>query len=120
MVRSSSPAKIRLWQARFKQHRDSHLTIAQFCKFIGCSVATFYYWKQRLDSIAAISVPSSTTPRSPKVSSAAVTSSFLPVVVANQTVERVSVKLSNGTLVRIPCAAIEAIHAVLNHAQRVA
>ena len=120
MARSSCPAKVRLWQARFKQHRDSQLTIAQFCNFIGCSVATFYYWRQRLDSFSSNQVAPSIAPQSKKAQSTPSQSSFLPVVVAGRTVERVSVTLSNGTLIRIPCAAIEAIHAVLNYAQRVA
>lgn len=121
MARSSScPAKVRLWQARFKQYRDSQLTIAQFCNFIGCSVATFYYWRQRLETVATNQIAPSLAPQSQKEPSTPTQSSFLPVVVAGRTVERVSIKLGNGTLIRIPCAAIEAIHAVLNHSQRVA
>ena len=124
MARSSNPANVRLWQARFKQYRDSHLTIAQFCKFIGCSVATFYYWKQRIQSEQQIAVAptqsSSLTSPSKSSSSAIAQPNFLPVVVANRPVERVSIRLSNGTLIHIPCAAMEAIHAVLEHVQRVA
>jgi hypothetical protein len=120
MARSSCPAKVRLWQARFRQHRDSQLTIAQFCHFIGCSVASFYYWRQRLETVATNPATPSLTPKSKIAPSTPTQSSFLPVVVVGRTVERVSIKLGNGTMIRIPCAAIEAIHAVLKHSQRVA
>ncbi len=38
-----------LWKTRFDQLRQSQKTVTEFCQFIGCSSATFYRWKQKVE-----------------------------------------------------------------------
>ena len=57
MSRTTDPAKIRLWQSRFKQFENSKLTIERFCASLDCCLATFYYWKRKLADPAATPIP---------------------------------------------------------------
>ena len=38
MSRTTDPAKIQLWQSRFKQFQNSKLTIERFCDSVDCCV----------------------------------------------------------------------------------
>ena len=40
--------KIQLWRDRLKQFEKSPLTAAQFCQSIGCSMSSFYKWRNSL------------------------------------------------------------------------
>ena len=112
MSRTTDPAKIQLWQSRFKQFQNSKLTIERFCDSVDCCVATFYYWKRVL---ADSSQKSAVTPANDKGSR---TRSFVPVVVKPSSSQSVIVLLSDGTKIELQCDAISALHAVLQDAKR--
>lgn len=112
MSRTTDPAKIQLWQSRFKQFQNSKLTIERFCDSVDCCVATFYYWKRVL---ADSSQKSAVTPANDKGSR---TRSFVPVLVKPSPSQSVIVLLSDGTKIELQCDAISALHAVLQDAKR--
>ncbi len=112
MSRTTDPAKIRLWQSRFKQFENSKLTIERFCASLDCCLATFYYWKRKLSDS---SQESTVTPAKNK---AACTRSFVPVLVRPSQSQSVIVLLSDGTRIELQCDAISALHAVLQDAKR--
>ena len=112
MSRTTDPAKIQLWQSRFKQFQNSKLTIERFCDSVDCCVATFYYWKRVL---AESSQKSAVTPANDKGSR---TRSFVPVMVRPSPSQSVIVLLSDGTKIELQCDAISALHAVLQDAKR--
>ena len=112
MSRTTDPAKIQLWQSRFKQFEDSKLSIERYCVSVNCCLATFYYWKRKL---AGSSQKSAVTRAKNKNSR---TQSFVPVLVTKSQSQSVIVLLSDGTKIELQCDAISALHAVLKDAKR--
>jgi len=57
--------KIREWPSRLERYRRSGSTLAQFCRDEQVSVASFYYWRNRLASMhienADAAIPDSTS-----------------------------------------------------------
>jgi transposase-like protein len=49
MSRVSDPDVLRQWSERLAQFQQTPQTIGQFCRSIGCSVATFYFWKRKVE-----------------------------------------------------------------------
>ena len=49
---ASSPNLLQLWSKRFDQFNAGSLTVQQFCVTVDCSVATFYYWKNKLERMS--------------------------------------------------------------------
>ncbi len=52
MAVASSPNLPQLWSKRFNQFNAGSLTVQQFCVTVDCSVATFYYWKNKLERMS--------------------------------------------------------------------
>jgi len=51
MAATSSPNLLQLWSQRFKQFNAGSLTVQQFCVSARCSVASFYYWKKKVERL---------------------------------------------------------------------
>jgi transposase len=87
-------AKLQLWKQRIAKYQQSDLTIAQFCRSLGCSVPTFYQWKRRIEKSA--------------------TPAFLQIETADSVDTSVEIKLPNGILIRLPIQAIDSIAQILD------
>jgi len=109
MARPANPKVVQLWKDRFAQLTKSQLTIHQFCQSIGCSVASYYHWKRKLQGSAA---ESKTVPHSKP--------GFIPVTIRQDVARIVNVELPGGTKVHLPVDAIEALRLIIEHDQRVA
>jgi hypothetical protein len=48
MPRTRNRPARELWIARLKRHRQSNLTVAEFCRQEGVSAPSFYQWKKKL------------------------------------------------------------------------
>lgn len=120
MPRAASGIKRQFWKDRLDQFSSSQRTIQQFCESVGCSVATFYYWKRKLSGNASsISrTPSRTTASLARPAGRA--SAFVPVVVRTGSSPSICVRLADGTRVVVPADALAALERVLEHAHRVA
>ena len=112
MARTTDPAKIQLWQSRFKQFEISKLSIERFCVSVDCCLATFYYWKRKLADSSQKSAVTRAKSKGPR------TRSFVPVLVRPSQSQSVIVLLSDGTRIELQCDAISALHAVLQDAKR--
>jgi transposase-like protein len=118
--------KLSLWKKRFQQFRQSPLTIHQFCRSIGCSSTTFYYWKRLVErdsasvwpSGARHSVAGNSTGQRASFGPAAQKSAFVPVVVRGAAAKEVVVRLNDGTHIVVPCDATEVLELILQHARR--
>jgi hypothetical protein len=110
MPRTTSQAKLQLWRERFQQFHQSHKTIEQFCKSLGCTSATFHYWQRKLESAGQLKAPTS------RVKSSA----FVPVVLRGGSSSPVRVRVNDGTRITVPVEALAALEIVLQHSQRVA
>ena len=107
---TNSQAKLALWKQRFARFNRREQTVEAFCSEAGCSAATFYYWKHRLE--AELRSETAETRTKP--------SAFVPVMVRGGSVSPVTVRLADGTRVSVPVDALAALEVVLQHAQRAA
>ena len=112
MAHTTSPANVQLWRSRFKQFQNSKLSVERFCNSIGCSEATFYYWKRKLAGSLQELAESQGVDKAPRARS------FLPVLVRPSQSQSVLILLSDGTKIELQCDAISALHAVLQDAKR--
>lgn len=114
-----------LWRKRFQQFRQSHLTIHQFCRSIGCSATTFFYWKRIVEGDSASGSPSAAGQSATAKSAGQRTafrpsghpSAFVPVVVRGATKE-VVVRLNDGTRIVVPSDSLGVLELILQHARR--
>ena len=53
MARRHDARKDAEWRKRLKRFGRSGLTVARFCKAEGVSVASFFYWRKKLEQAAS-------------------------------------------------------------------
>lgn len=41
-------ARLKVWRNRFREFSAGGSTVEQFCRQVGVTAATFYYWKKKL------------------------------------------------------------------------
>jgi len=90
MSRSPDPQLARDWQERLARFEHSERTIAEFCQLEGCSTASFYHWRRKLQRSSPLGGPA-----------------FLPVDHASAVVERhfgsrTEITLPGGAVVKLP------------------
>lgn len=107
MARAASLQSRNLWQARLAQFTKSQQTVHEFCWSVGCSVATFYYWKRKL----AAEVPPKEPPRS-------IDSGFIPVTLRGPSSGRLRFQLPGGTRLSVLATDTAAIAMILDHDRR--
>jgi transposase-like protein len=117
MPKSSDFAKLQLWRTRFREFAAGDSTVEAFCRRVGLSPPTFYYWKRRVAPLEKTSAP---RPRSRKTaadrSSPTTRSSFLPVIVgaSGDATRSVAVTLRSGVQVRVPADAEHLVRELLD------
>jgi len=47
-LRTNHQARIDWWHGQFQRHEKTNLSVTEFCRQLGVSVTTFYYWKKRV------------------------------------------------------------------------
>ena len=121
----SLESQLQLWRKRFQEYSSESCTVDQFCKQVGITPATFYYWRKKLadrDVVRPSSLrsasgrPDSISSQSrPEVKAAAHFESFVPVRIARavEVNSEVVVRLPSGAQVLIPTSAAEVISAVI-------
>lgn len=120
MTRSVNQVSLQIWRDRLEQFGKAHVTVGQFCKSINVSVATFYYWKQKLAGIGPIKgrmttgAPLSAPGRAVAPNSRA----FVPVLIGPKPVdERVTIEFVDGKRISVPCEAVAALRVVVQELQ---
>ena len=95
MGRVVDSGRVLAWRGRLARYRGSGLTVGRFCSREGVSVASFYYWRQRLGE-EKVAMPDSRR------------GEFVPVRVLGaasvSASASVSVFLPGGTRLEIPMA----------------
>ena len=46
--RTNHQSRVDWWREQFQRQRKANLTVTDFCRQLGVSVTTFYYWKKRV------------------------------------------------------------------------
>lgn len=103
------------WVARLQEYESSGLTVAEFCGWLGVSVATFYNWRRRLADESGSLGRQSTRGVAPSTDAAA----FLPVRVITPprsapSLPSIEIQLPNGVRILVPLGEM----ATVTHALR--
>ena len=88
---ASRQERLEWWRLQFARQQSSNLTITEFCRQLGVTVSTFYYWQKSPPGSPAESPPSSSAPESRASTSAPADSStagtFVPVSIIDPTAD---------------------------------
>ena len=89
------------WHRQIQRQPETNLTIADFCRQLGVSVPTFYYWKRRVQTgLRTPSEPVVEASRSRPPTTAA--SPFLPVSIVDPDAgTHLEIELANACVVRL-------------------
>jgi len=110
---SAHSAKQRLWAKRLAEFEKSGCSVAQFCHITGCSVASFYQWKRKLNASTEELVERQGKPL-PEPSSRRGVPAFLRIETATPQAAVVEIKLANDDIsVLVPLAAIDSLHTII-------
>jgi hypothetical protein len=47
-LRPNHESRVDWWRGQFQRQRKTNLSVTDFCRQLGVSVTTFYYWKKRV------------------------------------------------------------------------
>lgn len=119
--RGSIEQRVELWRQRFREFSSRSCTVEQFCKQLGVTVATFYYWRKKLAEIDTASQEvdnhHKTKPHGTRgtLEAHALAGNFVPVRItrANTNDGLVIVRLPSGAEVHIPTNASDVIATVV-------
>jgi transposase-like protein len=102
-MRSHADHQSRLdwWRRQIQRQPKTNLTIADFCRQLGVSVPTFYYWKRRVQ--AGLRIPSRPVAApSPSGLPATAATPFVPVSIVNPDTDTyLEMELANACVVRL-------------------
>jgi transposase-like protein len=104
--RTSHQSRLDWWRGQFQRHQKANLSVALFCRQLGVSVVTFYYWKRRVHEADSGSDSSRVTQgqrsRNPITSGHGAIPDFVPVSVLDPGASTVlEIELTNACVVRL-------------------
>jgi hypothetical protein len=101
--RTSREERREWWRRQLTRQQSADLSVAQFCRQLGVSITTFYYWKKRVHEAQA-----DTSARAPgqrfsrRMTAAATTPGFVPVSIIEPTAgTQLEIELTNACVVRL-------------------
>ncbi len=104
-LRTNHQSRLDWWRKQFHRHQKANLSVAEFCRQLGVSVATFYYWKRRVhDASRTDSSRVTLGQRShrPIMSADGAVPNFVPVSVIDPGAATVlEIELTNACVVRL-------------------
>jgi hypothetical protein len=105
-LRPSHLSRLDWWRGQFQRHQKANVSVALFCRQLGVSVVTFYYWKKRVheaDSGTGSSrVTAGRRSRNPIASTGGGVADFVPVSVLDPGAgTELEIELTNACVVRL-------------------
>lgn len=93
------------WRGRLARYGVGGMTVAEFCRREGASVASFYYWRRRLEGSgqSRAGVERTSPEKAAKL--------FVPVNISSWS--QVEIEFPSGVRVRVPASSVEAIRAAV-------
>jgi hypothetical protein len=103
--RASREERREWWRRQLTRQQSADLSVAEFCRQLGVSVATFYYWKRRVDEAPPTPAGRDSTERPSPArngSVGATTPNFVPVSILEPAAgTQLEVELTNACVVRL-------------------
>jgi transposase-like protein len=104
-LRTNHQSRVDWWRKQFHRHQKANLSVAEFCRQLGVSVTTFYYWRRRVHDAArtdSSGVSVAHRSRNPIPSADSVVPNFVPVSVIDPGAGTVlEIELTNACVVRL-------------------
>jgi transposase-like protein len=93
------------WRRQIQRQQNANLAVAQFCRQLGVSATTFYYWKRRVQEVSGAPfgrVSAKHSSRHSTRSADASTANFLPVSIIEPSAgTQLEIELANACVVRL-------------------
>lgn len=104
--RTNHQSRLDWWREQLQRQRKANLSVALFCRQLGVSVASFYYWKRRVhEDAAGTDSPRATVDHRsshPSASTGGVVADFVPVSVIDPGAgTELEIELTNACVVRL-------------------
>lgn len=104
--RTNHQSRLDWWRGQLQRHQKANLSVALFCRQLGVSVVTFYYWKRRVHEADSGTDSSRVTvgqpPCNPITSANGAVPNFVPVSVLDPDASTVlEIELTNACVVRL-------------------
>jgi hypothetical protein len=105
-LRTNHQSRVDWWRKQFHRHQKANLSVAEFCRQVGVSIATCYYWKRRVHE-ATLGTDSSRVTlgqrsHDPSTSADSAVPNFVPVAVIDPGAGTVlEIELTNACVVRL-------------------
>jgi len=104
-LRTDHQSRVDWWRGQFHRHQKANLSVAEFCRQLGVSVTTFYYWKRRVHDASRTDSPGVTVghrSRNPITSAGGAVLNFVPVSVLDPGAgTELEIELTNACVVRL-------------------
>ena len=108
MSRSTDSRKLALWRERFERFSRGELAVGSFCARERVSVASFYYWREKVGQVGFAS-PDRSRANRPAV--------FRPVTLVGAA-PAVRIELPGGVRIEVGTGDLEVVRAVVNAVAR--
>jgi hypothetical protein len=93
------------WRRQISRQQSANLSVAEFCRQLGISATTFYYWKRRVEQAprtAAGRASAEHPAQDPTVSAGAAVANFVPVSILDPGAgTQLEIELTNACVVRL-------------------
>ena len=97
--RTSHQSRVAWWRAQFHRQRKANLSVTAFCRQLGVSVTTFYYWKKRVDEAPPDCHEPVPAVRAPRHATTA--ASFVPLsIIEPRAGAELEIELTNSCVLR--------------------
>jgi len=93
------------WRRQISRQQSAHLPVAEFCRQLGISVTTFYYWKRRV-AVTTRTAPGRLSTKhpaqDPTTSAGTAIANFVPVSILDPGAgTQLEIELTNACVVRL-------------------
>jgi Transposase len=104
-LRTNYQSRVDWWRGQFQRQCKAKLSVAEFCRQLGVSVTTFYYWKKRVHEATPTGpqrVPTQRTSGHPTSLTGAAGANFVPVSIIEPVAStHLEIELANACVVRL-------------------
>ena len=104
-LRTNHHSRVDWWRGQFQRQRKAKLNVTEFCRQLGVSVTTFYYWKKRAHEAppnAPGRDPAEHPSRHVTISAGAAAPNFVPVSILDPAAgTQLEIELPNASVVRL-------------------
>jgi hypothetical protein len=104
--RTNHQSRLDWWRGQFQRHQKATVSVALFCRQLGVSVVTFYYWRKRVhevdSGIDSSRVTQGQLSRNPITAANGTVANFVPVSVLDPGAStELEIELTNACVVRL-------------------